>query len=126
MRIGDDPRAFRVSRMEPGRIRTELPNGGVTITDQVRGKSLVLVPSLKHATLLETKAGAPAPSGDVVDSLRHFRGQPEAELGEKLVDGKTSRGFRFSAGGWRRVVWVDVKTDLPVRIESETAMNAEA
>src|SRR5438128_6005063 len=30
MRIGDDPKPFHVSRMEPGLIRTELPGGSVT------------------------------------------------------------------------------------------------
>src|SRR4051794_24116557 len=54
MRIGDDPTPFRVSRMEPGLIRTEMPGGGITIMDRNRGKTLVLNPAGKMATLLET------------------------------------------------------------------------
>lgn len=126
MRIGDDPMAYRVSRMEPGLIRTELPGGGVTIMDRTQGKSLVLNTTGKLATLIEDKTGGQAGRGeDQIDQLRHFRGKPEQDLGEKIIDGRTARGFRISAGGWTSVVWVDVKTDLPVRMESQTGFNAD-
>jgi outer membrane lipoprotein-sorting protein len=126
MRIGDDPIPFRVSRMEPGLIRTELPGGNVNIMDRNRGKSLVLNPVGKMATLIETKADGQAGRGeDQIDQLRHFRGKPEQDLGEKVIDGRPARGFRISAGGWTSVIWVDTKTDLPVRMENTINLNAE-
>ncbi|MHC5537535.1 LolA family protein, partial [Singulisphaera rosea] len=126
MRIGDTSEPFRVSRMEPGLIRTELPGGSVTIMDRIRGKSLVLNTTGKMATLFENKADGQAGRGeDQIDQLRNFRGKPEEDLGERLVDGRPARGFRLSAGGWTSVVWVDAKTDLPVRMESQIRLNAD-
>src|SRR4051794_11065017 len=96
MRIGNDPNPYRVSRMEPGLIRTELPGGGVTIMDRVRGKSLVLNTPGKLATLLENKPDGQAGRGeDQIDQLRHFRGKPEEDLGERAIDGRPARGFRL-------------------------------
>lgn len=126
MRIGDDPKPFRVSRMEPGLIRTELPSGGVTIMDRVRGKTLILNAPTKTATLVENKAGGQAERGeDQIDTLRHFQGKPEEDLGERIINGQPARGFRLSAGGWSSVVWVDAQTKLPVRMESKTRFNAD-
>ncbi len=126
LRIGDDPKPYRVSRMEPGLIRTELPGGDVTIMDRTKGKTLVLNVTGKLATLLENKAGGQAGRGeDQIDQLRHFRGKPEEDLGEKVIDGRPARGFRLSAGGWSSVVWVDSKTDLPVRMETRNTLNAD-
>jgi hypothetical protein len=126
MRIGDDPQPFHVSRREPGLIRTELPGGGVTIMDRVRGKTLVLNTPGKLATLLENPADGQAGRGeDQIDRLRHFRGKPEEDLGERVIDGRPARGFRLSAGGWTSIVWVDTRTDLPVRMETQTRFNAD-
>jgi outer membrane lipoprotein-sorting protein len=126
MRIGDDPTPFRVSRMEPGLIRTEIPGGSVNIMDRNRGKTLVLDTAGKTATLLEIKAGGQAGGGeDQIDRLRHFRGKPEQDLGEQVIEGRPARGFRISAGGWTSAIWVDTRTDLPVRMENRTNFNAE-
>ncbi len=62
---------------------------------------------------------------NAMDHLRNFRGKPDADLGEKLIDGRPARGFRFSEGGWNNVVWIDAKTNLPVRMENKTVLNAE-
>jgi hypothetical protein len=126
MWIGDDPKPFHVSRMEPGLIRTELPGGSVTILDRMRGKTLVLNTPGKLATLLENKADGQAGRGeDQIDQLRHFRGKPEEDLGEQIIDGRPARGFRLSAGGWTSAIWVDTKTDFPVRMEIKTSFNAD-
>jgi hypothetical protein len=126
MRIGDDPKPFRVSLMEPGLVRTELPGGEVSIMDRVRGKNLLLNPVGKMATIFETKPDGQAGGGmNEIDHLRNFRGKPDADLGEQVIDGHPARGFRFSEGGWNNVVWVDTKSNLPVRMENKTVLNGE-
>ena len=120
MRFGDDPTPYRVSRMEPGLTRTELPGGGVTIMDRTTGKNLVLNSTGKLAIFFENKSGSPAGIGaDLIDQLRDFRGKPDKDLGEKVFNGRAARGFRIEAGGWSPVVWVDVKTNLPIRMETK-------
>jgi hypothetical protein len=112
--------------MEPGLIRTELPGGGVTIMDRIRGKTLVLNTPGKLATLFENKANGHAGLGeDQIDQLRHFKGKPEQDLGEQVIDGRPARGFKLAAGGWTTVIWVDTKTDLPIRMETKTRFNAD-
>ncbi|AGA28879.1 LolA family protein [Singulisphaera acidiphila] len=125
MRIGDDPTPFRVSRMEPGLIRTEMPGGGVNIMDRNRGKTLTLNPADKTATLIESKADVQAGGEDMIDKLRHFRGKPEQDLGEQVLDGRPARGFRLSAGGWSSVIWIETKTDLPIRMETKLNSGAD-
>jgi hypothetical protein len=126
MRIGDDPTPFRVSRKEPRLIRTEVPGGGVHIMDRNRGKILLLDPAHKMATLLENKVDHQAGRGeDLIDRLRNFRGKPEEDLGEQLIDSRPARGFRIAAGGWSSVVWIDSKSELPVRVETQTRFNAD-
>jgi Predicted periplasmic protein (DUF2092) len=125
MRVGDDPKPFHVFNMEPGLSRTEYP-GLVSIFDRVRGKNLVLNTAGKLANIFEMKPEDQAgPGGNEIDHLRNFRGKPDADLGEKMIDGRPTRGFRFSEGGWNNVVWVDTKTNLPVRMENKTTLNAE-
>ena len=112
--------------MEPGLIRTELPGGVVTIMDRPRGKNLVLDTRHKTATVFENKPPAGAGAGeDQIDQLRDFKGKPEEDLGEQVIDGRPARGFRLSAGGWTSVVWVDAGTKLPVRMETKTRFNAD-
>jgi outer membrane lipoprotein-sorting protein len=126
MRIGDDPKPCRVFLLEPGLRRTELPDGAVMITDRARGKEIVLSPLGKLVTVIEMQPELEGgPRFDEIDSLRNFRGQPDADLGEKVIDGHPTRGFRFSGGGYNNVVWVDTKTNLPVRMEKKTNVNAD-
>ncbi|WP_435016152.1 LolA family protein [Tundrisphaera sp. TA3] len=122
MRIGDlEP--IRVSRMEPGLIRTEMPGGGASIIDRASMKTLVLEPTGKTATVVAFNGpGKPGGWGeDQIDQLREFKGKPEDDLGEKLIDGRPARGFRVAAGGWTSQVWVDAATNLPTRVESQVA-----
>jgi outer membrane lipoprotein-sorting protein len=126
MRIGDDTKPYHVFLLEPGRRRSELPDGSVMITDRVRGKEIVLNPLGKLATVIEMNPTDEAvPGFNEIDYLRNFRGKPEADLGEKVIDGHPTRGFRFSGGGYNSVVWVDTRTNLPVRIENKATLNAD-
>jgi hypothetical protein len=126
MRIGDEPKPYRVFLLEPGRSRTELPDGAVIIKDQVRGAQLVFDALGKLATVNKIQpAGETGLIFNEIDHLRNFRGTPDADLGEKVIDGHPTRGFRFSGGGYNNVVWVDTKTNLPVRMENKTTLNAD-
>ncbi len=115
MRVGDDPNPFRVFWKEPGLTRTEIPGGTITILDAARGKSLNLWPDSKIAMLAGAKGGA---AQDPIDSLRKFKGEPEANLGDREIGGRPARGYRLAAGGWESAVWVDRLTNLPIRMET--------
>lgn len=126
MRIGDDTRPYKVSLMEPGLSRTVLPGGTIAIQDHLKGKSVVLSPDSKEILTIDlTGPAIMDPITSQIEHLRNFRGKPDADLGEKAIEGRTARGFRFSEGGYNDVVWVDVETKLPVRMENKTIMNAE-
>ena len=125
-RTGDAAQAFRISRIDPGLTRTELSGEDVMIEDRIKGRSLILNTRRKEAMLIESKPiVAIGQSGDLFDQLRNFRGKPEQDLGERVIGDRTARGFRISAGGWDPVVWVDIKTKLPIRMELKTASNAD-
>ena len=68
---------------------------------------------------------APAPEVDLYSRLRKFSTETAVRLPEKEIDGRKAVGFRVVEerkrngwlATWERTVWVDGKTNLPVRME---------
>lgn len=125
LRVGEKGEPIKISLREPGLVRTEMPGGGLNITDRVKGKNVVLDPVRKTAMVFALKpAGTDGPGMNPIDHLRNFRGKPDADLGVREIDGRTARGFRFTGGGHDNVVWVDTQNNLPVRMENKSVLNA--
>ena len=107
---------------------TELPDKSkvVMIQDLSQGKSLMLVPGSKTATVLTStsKRKDKTPEYDASVFFRLFQlveEKPDAvkheSLGEKEIDGRKVVGFRISSPGGDFSLWGDPKTGLPVRVE---------
>jgi outer membrane lipoprotein-sorting protein len=108
---------------------TELPDKSkvVTIQDLSQGKSLMLVPELKTATVLTSTSNRKDKTPESGDPFVFFRlfqlveEKPDAvehePLGEKEIDGRKVVGFHISSQPHDLILWGDPKTGLPVRVE---------
>ena len=105
--------------LDNGRERCTLP-GEIAIHSQ--GKSLILNTSEKTAVVItNTSAGQkelPAPtSPSFLAMIKRLRDASYENLGKKEIDGKSAAGFRARKNGMDWTIWVDQKTELPVRVE---------
>lgn len=113
----------KVMHIAPGRARMESPNGSVAIMvmDSSPPKSLMLMPSTKMAIRVDYVGGFsatnPTPAKDFFEELLKLRGQASENLGQQEIDGRQAVGFRARLGGFDWIVWVDIATGLPTRIE---------
>ena len=107
---------------------TELPDKTkvVVIQDLSQGKSLMLVPASKTATVLTStsKRKDKTPEYDASVFFRLFQlvvEKPDAleheSLGEKEIDGRKVVGFQISNQPHDLIMWGDPKTGLPVRVK---------
>ncbi len=107
----------------------ELPDKSkvVTIEDSRQGKSLLLVPASKTATVrisTNNRKDKTPESGSLFTLLRLFQlveEKPDAfeheSLGEKEIDGRKVVGFHTSGQAHDLILWGDPETGLPVRVE---------
>jgi len=111
---GKPPLETRVLFASTGRIRTESPDGAVSISDGKR--SLILNPREKTATRLDFSRELPQVNfAEGFRKLGSSKGEP---IGEKKIDGVQTRGFRATVGNVPMTIWADAKSALPVRVES--------
>jgi len=138
--IRGQTRTAEVMVRAPNRNRTESEMFGgfkmVTIMDLEKGKTLLLVPNQKTATVTtltnrRKEMGAGDWFLDIRSLLLDARDTPGLKwepLGAKDIDGRRAVGYRLSGPGlrdrWPRgmgvSLWGDPKTGLPVRIEIES------
>lgn len=123
---GDNqPMRWKTLCLGTNRTREELPGGVIQIADRSSGTTLSLHADQKLAIVTQVKktgpAAANAPEGlpiqgmvEQFKSLADKRGEP---FGEKEFSGVKLRGFRVGDGPEKSVVWADVKTGEPARVE---------
>ena len=102
----------------PGRSRTTWANGTVVITDARQKKSLTIIPEQRQYIEKELSA-TPAENADI-DIFEQIKALPslaDEVLGERIMDGRTVRGFRVIKDGMDLTLWVDVKTEDVFRME---------
>ena len=105
--------------MEPGHVRVSEENGRVWILDSEKRESLALDPKKKTAIHVEEMAQSVS-AHDVIEGIKNLRGGTEEQLGTRDFDGRKALGFRVHKDDRDYSVWVDSRTGLPVRIETET------
>jgi outer membrane lipoprotein-sorting protein len=107
---------------EPERMRTELPDGSVSIINE---KAFVILnPKAKTAMRMNFAADSMPQDkgGNMVDAMRSLGTQKGEPLGEKEIDGIATVGFRVALGGRTMQIWADKKTAYPVRVEMTMAV----
>lgn len=122
---GADPVIFRVFYREPGRTRTEMPNGEVMIADATRGETLILDPAARTATQIRDRKGetpenaVEAGALAMLRSLRDLAPREGKRVGDRVIGGVTARGFRVPVEGATLTIWVDPEAQIPVEVETE-------
>jgi outer membrane lipoprotein-sorting protein len=115
------PMTMRNFFKEPGLMRVESPTQGeaVTILDAVRGKTLIVIPKLKSALLMEqTKPkDKEDPATQAVDWLRGLVGKKGEPAGRERIGDVEAEGFRVNEKHRKLIVWADPKSQLPIRVD---------
>jgi outer membrane lipoprotein-sorting protein len=112
----------KVVVLAEGLVRTESPGGDYTILDVRQGKSMFVSPNQKRAKIfLGFNARMPA---NFYETFRKLHKTATKRLPEKMIDGRPAVGFvtvmEADSGQAEMTVWVDPKTDLPVRLEADS------
>lgn len=111
---------------ETGILRTEMEHGTVFVSDYARGIILQLEPSQKHAILthrIGEKRRTPLSTHLSWASTLHRGGKL---VGQEKVDEKMANVFLADLPFEKTTVWVDPKTDLPVRAQRIDIRNPRA
>jgi outer membrane lipoprotein-sorting protein len=116
-----EPMTMRNFFKEPGLMRVEFAARGeaVTILDGIRGKTLIVIPSLKSAVLMEqTKPkDKEDPATQAVEWLRGLVGKKGEPAGRERIGDVEAEGFRVKEKHRTLIVWADPKSQLPIRID---------
>ena len=119
----------RAYYLAPGKFRQEmafLGVGSVSISDDIAGKMVMLMPATKTA-LVATGKGKPKdqPPNDpffrlreLLTKNREMKNDPFKPIGEKDINGKRATGFRSESASGQFTIWGDPKTGHPVLVES--------
>ncbi len=113
----------RVAHMVPDLSRFDIGTEMIHIINGSERKVLVLHPANKTGTIHELVDGST--TIDFIEQIKEFRDGSEEELGMKQIDGRKVVGFKFHKQVPNAkveyvdiIVWADIHTNLPVRIES--------
>ncbi len=120
---------IRAYYLAPGKFRQEmafLGAGSATISDDVAGKMVMLMPAMKTAMVMSSK-GKPKdqPPNDpffrlreLLTKSRDMKDNPFKPIGEKEINGKQATGFRSDSAWGQFTIWGDPQTGHPVRVEA--------
>ncbi len=97
--------------------RVATPDGLVCIMDGSSGRGIILDARRKTAAAFE---GIPH-RFDFYKALMEFRDGAETPLGRRQIDGREAVGFLLGPKAGSVSIWVDARTQLPVRMEQKTA-----
>jgi hypothetical protein len=111
-------------RVAGNRLRQEMPDV-VSVFDFTKGEVLTLMQKEKKAMRVTMKNMPPeAKRMNIIDQFRQFKADDSKDLGTKEIDGHKARGFQVEQPGQKIVIWADVKTRVPVRIETSMSLAA--
>ena len=97
--------------------RIEYATGRVFVLDRTSGHSLTLLPG-EHRAIVRSDGVARDDLFDVVDALENNQRFARV-LPEKLIEGVRAVGFELKGHSYEHLVWVDVRSRLLVRWETE-------
>jgi outer membrane lipoprotein-sorting protein len=109
---------MKIMSIGPGRIRQEIGQHQVMITDYPAGKTLTLTPQNKIAVILNIKGTPKFMQQDWFTGLKKLSQNSNAEdLGLQTMDGKEVKGFRVKDENFPVTFWVDPKSGDPIKVE---------
>jgi outer membrane lipoprotein-sorting protein len=120
---------IRAYYLAPGKFRQEmafLGAGAVSISDDIAGKLVMLMPATKTAMVTSSK-GQPKDQlprdpfirlRDLLTKNREMKDDPFKPIGEKEINGKRATGFRADSASGEFTIWGDPQTGHPVRVEA--------
>ncbi|MHC4536697.1 MAG: LolA family protein [Planctomycetota bacterium] len=109
--------------MEPGRMRQEISQGGIIISDQQQGTMVTLMPTEKKAMILEMQNVPEEQKGkaNMFLSIRDLISKTDDEavefIGEQEIDGVNAIGYHIGNPNMEMTIWADAETLLPVQVE---------
>lgn len=109
---------------EPLRMRQKIdPGGMINVFDFRKGRGLTLEPKGKTAIEMELSNLPAMPASiSMLDALKQMDEKSVKRLDEKVFDGRKARGFESETPAQHMTIWVDVETQLPIRMEVEQHM----
>jgi hypothetical protein len=116
---GTQPFAAEKMVTQAGKVRSVLPHGDVIIYDYQNGRTLHLMQRIKRAELTR-RIGEPESAVDFnyLEWMLQLHKKSGSFQGRERLDGKEAYVFLIKEGEFsKRTVWVDVETELPMRIE---------
>ena len=117
--------SFTTERMiiEPGLIRSVLPNGDIMIHDFTGGKSLHLMVQPEKA-LITQRVGRKRGKRlfNYLDWLESLHEDAEF-IGQEEIDGQMTEVFVSEVPFEKTTIWVNPETDLPVKVERRMLPN---
>lgn len=120
-----NPSKMKMIADNAGHFRVEEPGGIVMTMDSAAGKSLMIEPKTRTATIMSfDPTGRDQVGGVFIDpiaELKRMKDKSSKELGEKDMNGKKAKGFVVQDGWHEVTIWADAKTGEPVQMEMDLA-----
>lgn len=115
------PGTMEIACKEPAHFRMTFESGWYVILDHGANKGIMVYPNMKMYDEMDFTQNPAA--GNVINDLRSLPDRADEVLEQREMDGRTVQGYRVDRLQGEEmknaVVWVDVKTGDPVRIEGE-------
>ena len=91
-------------------------NGTIVVFDLARAKTLTLVPEKKYAIerILDVQATT---DFDLLRLVSAMQNAASLEIGTQELEGRIAKGFRSTNKVNDIIVWADIQTKLPIRVE---------
>lgn len=119
-------RGWEMAYKEPGRLRYSFPTGDYTIMDFKQRKAIFVKAARRTYRYWNMSNFSGEKEYSFFDRIRSLPERAQEVLPKRQMDGRTVQGFRVNRfeeeeeeGMVNVVVWIDVKTKNPVRIEGE-------
>lgn len=102
-----------------GDARTDIGDATSVVVNAGERRILTLLHGPRMALVTRLPAGAPVRPEDSLkwlDTIRRFQGQARQLPGQRVIDGRVTRGWRLDAEGMRIEIWADAE-GLPMAVE---------
>lgn len=112
-----------VSYKEPAHVRMVIAIGDAktySIADYEQKKAISVIPSKKKYMEMDlSKVPSTKSPMNEIDEMKSLPDRAQELSGEKVVDGRTCKGFQITERGLNKTMWVDASTHELIRMEGD-------